>query len=124
MTIKVEVFSSPGCGKCAHACPAGIAVDKLVQVRSVECTACMACVASCPAEGALQFALPRPRQSQQPLPRYRRAMTPLGMVGLLAAIFFGAILFARATNHWQTHIPSAVYQELVPSASQAAHPGF
>ncbi len=112
------------CGKCAHACPAGLAVDKLVQIRSVECTACMACVASCPAEGALQFSLPVARQAQQPLPRYRRAVTPLGMVALLAAIFFGTILFARATNHWQTHVPDVIYQELVPSATQAAHPDF
>jgi polyferredoxin len=122
------------CAKCARACPASLPVDRLVKIRSAECTACMACIASCPAEDALQFSLPqsrRPELSGTPtltlvaaLPRYRRAVTPLAMVGLLAVLFFGMILFARATSHWQTHIPNEVYQELVPNANMATHPGF
>jgi polyferredoxin len=112
------------CAKCARACPASLPVDKLVQIRSVECTACMACIASCPAEGALQFSLPQSRVPVDPLPRYRRAITPLAMVGILAILFFGMILIARATNHWQTHTPQEVYQELVPNANMATHPGY
>jgi polyferredoxin len=53
------------CGKCAKACPAGIAVDKLVQISTVECTACMECVAVCSAQNALQLALP-PRKAATP----------------------------------------------------------
>lgn len=34
------------------------------------------------------------------------------------------ILMARATNHWQTHVPNDVYQELVPNANLATHPGY
>ena len=45
------------CGKCTRACPAALPVDRLVQIRSAECTACMACIASCPSEGALRFSL-------------------------------------------------------------------
>jgi len=122
------------CAKCAHACPASLAVDKLLQIRSVECTACMACIASCPAEGALQFSLPQgrvPATAGEPalapataLPRFRRAVTPLAMVGILAVFFFGMILIARATNRWQTHVPNDVYQKLVPNANLATHPGF
>jgi polyferredoxin len=122
------------CGKCARACPASLPVNKLVQIRSVECTACMACIASCSAEGALQFSLPQdraPAVAAKPtltpgaaLPRYRRAVTPLAMVGILAVIFFGLIFVARATGHWQTRLPQSVYQELVPNANQAAHPGY
>jgi len=121
------------CAKCAHACPASLPVDKLVQIRSVECTACMACIASCPSQGALQFSLPQgrtPAVAGEPdlapvmLSRYRRAITPLAMVGLLATLFFGFILVARATGHWQTHVPNQVYQELVPNADQATHPGY
>ncbi len=112
------------CAKCAHACPASLPVDKLVQIRSVECTACMACVAACPAEGALQFSLAQSNAQSSGQPRYRHAVTPLGMVGLLAIIFFGLVLLARATNHWQTHVPQSVYQELVPNANQATHPGY
>jgi polyferredoxin len=45
------------CAKCAKACPSLLAVDKLINVRSAECTACLECVAVCPAQGALQLSL-------------------------------------------------------------------
>jgi polyferredoxin len=122
------------CAKCARACPAALPVDRLVQIRSVECTACMACIASCPAEGALQFSLPKGRMEPRPgepllapaivPPPIRGAVTPLAMAGLLAVIFFATVLAARATGHWQMNLPDPIYQELVPNASQAAHPGF
>jgi polyferredoxin len=112
------------CGKCAKACPAALPVDKLVQVRSVECTACMACVASCSTEGALQFSLAPGRSSPAAQPRFRRAVQPLALAALLAFLFFGFVFFARATGHWRTNLPDAVYRELVPAASQATHPGF
>jgi len=112
------------CGKCAKACPAAIAVDKLVQIRSVECAACMECVAACSAQNALQFALP-PRRAALPAERWRRrVLTPLTVCGVLAYIFFGLVLFARATNHWQTNLPQSVYMQLVPRANQLAHPGM
>jgi polyferredoxin len=112
------------CSRCAKACPSGLAVDKLVQIRSIECTACLACVASCPAEGALQFSLPPGNGSAAAQPRYRRPMNGWAMAVLVAGIFFGVVLFARATNHWHTYIPSAVYQQLVPNANLATHPGL
>ena len=134
LKIRRDPTACIDCGKCAHACPASLPVDKLVKIRSVECTACMACIASCPAEGALQFSLPQGRMTAllgEPtlapvaaLPRYRRAVTPLAMVGLLAILFFGMILLARATSHWQTHSPNSIYQELVPNASLATHPEY
>jgi polyferredoxin len=111
------------CGKCSRACPAGLKVNRLVLIRSVECTACMECVAICPAEDALQFSLPQ-RETAEALPRYRRAVTPLAMAALLAGIFFGVVLFARATNHWRTDVPGSVYQQLVPNANMAKHPGM
>ncbi len=112
------------CGKCARACPAGLAVDQLVQIRSAECTACMACVAACPAQDALQFAL-APRRAQVSAQRWiRRAVGPAAVTAILAYIFFGLVLFARATSHWQTDIPRAVYSDLVPRANQLTHPGM
>jgi polyferredoxin len=112
------------CGKCAKACPAGIAVDKLVQIRTVECTACMECVAVCSAQNALQLALP-PRKASTPAERWRRrVLTPLTVCGVLAYIFFGLVLLARSTNHWQTELPKAVYMHLVPRANQLTHPGM
>jgi polyferredoxin len=49
------------CAKCAKACPSALPVDRLVTIRSAECTACLQCVADCPAAGALFLAGPRKR---------------------------------------------------------------
>jgi polyferredoxin len=124
LKIRRNAAACIDCGKCAKACPSALPVDNLVQIRSVECTACMACIASCPADGTLEFALPHLRNAGAAQPNSHRALQPLGMVALLAAIFLGTILFARATNHWQTNVPRAVYQDLIPHANEATHPGF
>lgn len=112
------------CGKCARVCPAALPVHQLVQIRSAECSACMACVASCPAENALQFALP-PSQATNATQRWRRrALGPLGLTAILAYIFFGVVLLARATDHWQTRVPRDIYMRLVPETNQVSHPGI
>ena len=112
------------CGKCARACPASLPVDRLVQIRSVECNACMECVASCPAQDALQFALP-PRKNANPAVRwYRRKLGPVAVAAVLAYVFFGLVLLAKATNHWQTDMPRSVYMELVPNANELSHASF
>jgi len=136
LKIRRDSAACIDCARCAHACPASLPVDKLAQIRSVECTACMACIASCPAEGALRFSLAPgrvpaspgvpgfARQSGAPLPRFRRPVTPLAMAAIIAFIFLGTVLVARATNHWQTQVPNSVYQKLVPNANLATHPGY
>ncbi len=122
--IRRDAEACIDCGKCARACPAGLPVDRLVQIRSAECSACMACVAACPAENALQFALP-PRKTAALRQRwYRRALGPVAVTAVLAYIFLGAVLLAHATNHWQTNIPQAIYARLVPHIDQVTHPGI
>jgi polyferredoxin len=112
------------CGKCAKACTAGLAVDQLVQIRSVECTGCMECVAACSTQHALQLALP-PRRSEIAAERWRgRVLSPAIVCGVIAYIFFGLVLFARVTSHWQTVIPQSVYMDLVPRANRLSHPGM
>jgi polyferredoxin len=121
--IRRDADACIDCAKCAHACPAGLKVDKLAQIRSAECTACMACVAACPAQSALQLALP-PSRSAAPGQRwFRRALGPVAVTWILAYIFFGLVLFARVTSHWQTNLPREVYLNLVPHASELTHPG-
>jgi polyferredoxin len=122
--IRRDAEACVDCGKCAKACPAGLPVDRLVQIRSVECTACMECVAVCSAENALQLALP-PRPNAVPAVRWlRRAVSPVAVACLLAYLFFGMFLLARATNHWQTLIPNGVYLDLIPHANDVTHPGM
>jgi len=124
LKIRRDAEACIDCARCAHACPANMPVDRLVQVRSAECTACMACVAACPAENALQFSLPPWRNMARADRWTRRAASPVVVVCLLAAIVGGVIGYARITGHWQTNLPRAVYLDLVPSANHLSHPGF
>jgi polyferredoxin len=122
--IRRDADACIDCAKCARACPANLPVDQLVQIRSAECSACMVCVAACPAENALQFALP-PRRAGTAADRwYRRTIRPLALTAVLAYLFLGLVLWARATNHWQTNVPREVYMRLVPQANVVSHPGM
>lgn len=122
--IRRDADACIDCAKCARVCPANLPVDQLVQIRSAECSACMICVAACPAENALQLALP-PRKAASAAQRwYRRAVGPVAVTAALAYIFLGLVLWARATNHWKTTVPNEVYMHLVPKANSVTHPGI
>ncbi len=107
------------CAKCAKACPSFLPVDQLVTIRSAECTGCMECVAICPAEGALDMSLPRAfglAQRNNRMPAWALA------VGI-AVIFLGIVGFAKSEGYWQSRVDNATYQQLVPHANEATHPG-
>ena len=109
------------CGKCSKACPSHLAVDQLVQIRSVECTACMECVASCPAEHALQFAM-APAKHADAAKRWKgRVVGPVATAAALVILFVGTVTIAKATGHWQTNFPRRMYMELVTHANQFTH---
>ena len=102
------------CAKCAKACPAGLAVDVLPSVRSAECTACMSCVAVCPAEGALDLTFGvRTRRS---------AVPPWALAAAILIVFLGIVSYARVAGYWHTSLPDSLYFDLVPRASEFAHP--
>ncbi len=106
------------CSKCAKACPAALPVDKLVQIRSVECTGCLECVAVCPAQDALAMSLPNLVAANSKM----RAIPAWAMAAGVATLFLGIVGFAKVTGHWDSAIPAAAYERLVPNADQAAHP--
>jgi len=99
------------CGKCAKACPSLLSVDKLINIRSAECTACLECVAVCPAKGALELSLPAKRR----LPAWSVAAG-------IAILYLGIVGYAKWRGAWESMIPDTVYREYVPVASQFQHP--
>jgi polyferredoxin len=102
------------CTKCAKACPAGLPVDVLASVRSAECTACLSCVAVCPAAGALDLTFG--------LPRRRTTVPPWALAAAILVVFLGVVAYARAAGYWHTALPDGLYFDLVPRASEFAHP--
>jgi polyferredoxin len=122
--IRRDAAACIDCGKCARACSANLPVDRLIQIRSVECAACMECIAACPAQNALQFSLP-PRRAGERKDRWRNlVLTPMAVTIVLACVFFGFVGFAKATGHWNTNLPRSLYLELVPNANHLSHPGM
>jgi polyferredoxin len=101
------------CGKCTRACPSSLPVDRLIVVRSAECTSCLTCVSVCPVTGALDLASVGPRR--RPVPAWAVA------AGLLV-LFLGIVGYAKAAGYWHTSLPDAVYFDLIPRASEFAHP--
>jgi polyferredoxin len=104
------------CAKCAKACPSALPVDKLVTIRSAECTGCLECVAVCPASETLNLALPNIGD------RKARNIPVWAMAAGIILLFFGITGVAKVTRHWNSQVPRAVYQQLVPNADQALHP--
>jgi polyferredoxin len=102
------------CAKCAKACPSALPVDKLIQIRSAECTGCLECVAVCPAKDALAMSVPAGLRKRHAIPAW-------SMAAGIAIIFFGLVGYAKFNNHWNTELPKHVYLQLVPSAGQQQH---
>lgn len=108
------------CGKCAKACPSRIPVDRLIQVRTVECTACMSCVESCPAKDTLVFSAFRPKG--QPGATRSAGLSGMAIALILTLILGGTIGYAKLAGHWDTKLPEQFYQRLIPQSQMLGHP--
>src|SRR5215471_1869866 len=106
------------CAKCAKACPSNLPVDKLITIKSAECTGCLECVGICFVEGALELSLPSWAKSPSP-----RRLPAWAMAFGVAALFLGIVGFAKASGHWNGDIPDFVYRQFVPQANEISHPG-
>jgi ferredoxin len=99
------------CAKCAKACPAQLPVDRLITIRSADCTGCYECVAICPSEGALAMSLGK-----------RRQISPWAVAAGIAILFFGLVGYARWSGRWATDVSNDTYRTLVPRANEFQHP--
>ncbi|HET9795997.1 MAG TPA: 4Fe-4S binding protein [Thermoanaerobaculia bacterium] len=111
--IRRDTNACIDCGKCAKACPASLPVDRLPSVRSAECNACVACVAVCPVEGALDLSLRRP---------VRRRLFAPALAAAIILLFVGVVGFARTTGHWRSRVPESSYRQLVSHSEEVGHP--
>jgi polyferredoxin len=111
LRIRRNPESCIDCAKCTKVCASALPVDQLITIKSAECTACMECVAVCPAQSALFLAAPR-----------KRRVPSWAVAAGIALLFFGVVTYAKVTNHWNTNLPPQVYFDLVPHAAEFEHP--
>lgn len=110
LRIRREPSACIDCGLCSRACPSLLPVDRLVQVRSAECSGCLDCVAACPVSGALAFEAPG-----------RRRVGARTVAAVALAIFLAAVTLARATGHWNGGVPIELYRHWVAAAAALSH---
>lgn len=119
LRIRRSADACIDCAKCAKACPSSLPVDKLISIKSAECTGCLECVAVCPAEGALQMALPQWTRNRS---AKARQLPAWAMAAGIAMLFLGIVGYAKAAGYWNGNVPDYVYRQLVPQANAVDHP--
>jgi polyferredoxin len=82
------------CHKCNEACPNGVDVERARRcVVSAECTGCTRCAEVCPVPGTLRFRLPR-----------LATLRPVALSLAFLVTFFGAVVWAKASGHWESSL--------------------
>ncbi|RMF73834.1 MAG: 4Fe-4S binding protein [Acidobacteria bacterium] len=98
------------CGYCDRVCPSRLPVSRKATIRSVECTGCLDCVASCPHPGALDV-----RFGGRPL-------RPVVFAALLMGLFVAGWSGARVFDLWHNDIPAAEYRLHMQRIDSYSHP--
>ncbi|HEC97935.1 MAG TPA: 4Fe-4S binding protein [Nitrospirae bacterium] len=99
------------CHKCTRSCPALLPVEDRQRVYSPECTGCLTCISQCPAQGALDLALPG-----------KRGINPVIYILLIITLFGGGIMIAKAAGYWKSNVTYEQYGKIVPHLKEIEHP--
>jgi NAD-dependent dihydropyrimidine dehydrogenase PreA subunit len=102
LRIRRDPKTCTDCGACARDCPMEIPVQRRETVREAHCTACLECVAACPAreQGAIAATGPGRRRRVWP-----QAAVIAVLVAVLAAAVAAAQVFPRASFTHQRGAP-------------------
>jgi polyferredoxin len=111
LRITRDPVSCIDCGKCAVACPSFIPVDRLLTVKTAECSSCMTCLTVCPVQEAL--AMKAARRTQVSSYAYAAGIT---------AIFVSCVALARVTGHWYSAVDERVFFDLIARVGEIGHP--
>lgn len=117
------------CNRCAQACPSRLPVDRLIHVRSIECTTCLSCVEICPAKDALQLAI-KPNDiaanngdDENIHARWKgKKVFGLAVIVFIYISIFAVIGYAKYLDRWDSPVPDKYYQQYINMAKKIPHP--
>lgn len=114
VAVRRDAQTCLGCGRCAKACPQGIAVDQKSQVYNTDCTGCQECVSVCPQKGCLSLQLGYGCGRSLRLPWF---FSGCAIVCLLLVMY----AWALATDHWSTELPQEMIRMLHINIMSISH---
>jgi polyferredoxin len=110
--IKREEKNCIDCGLCAKTCPSFIKVDKVISVRSDECTSCLECVDSCPVADTLVV---KTRIVER---KISKKYIAFGIIG----IYFIIVGIGIISGNWNNNISKEEYMILHKNIDKLGHP--
>ncbi|MDQ7816351.1 MAG: 4Fe-4S binding protein [Melioribacteraceae bacterium] len=110
--IKREPKSCIDCNLCAKACPSFIKVDKVITVRSDECTMCLSCVDACPVADTLEVKTKI----------IERKISKKYIVYAIAGIYVIITGIGILSGNWNNNISKEEYLILHKNIDKLGHP--
>lgn len=101
------------CSRCTAACPQGISVHLKRRVCAPECTGCLECVGACPKKGCLSVKVG--------WGKFAQAMPWWAVAALVLACLAAFYIWAVATGHWETAIPTQMVRFLHQGIGALSH---
>jgi polyferredoxin len=110
--IKRNIVSCIDCGLCAKACPSFIKVDKVITVRSDECSSCLNCIDVCPVADTLEVKNVIGNKTVS------KKVIAFGIV----LIFIAVTGIGMLTGHWRNNVTKEDYITIHKNLDAIGHP--